>query len=82
MVESLPLDKKYETAYQVIPTFFVTLVFCFGPTPKFCSFDLDLAQAEQKSVVWIYSVACIQRYIWTAANYWKARLDTQDNILK
>ena len=24
-----------------------TLVFCFGPKPKFCSFDLDLDQAEQ-----------------------------------
>ena len=27
----------------------VTLVFCFGPNPKFCSFDLDLDQAEQYS---------------------------------
>ena len=27
--------------------FKVTLVFCFGPKPKFCSFDLDLDQAEQ-----------------------------------
>ena len=27
----------------------VTLVFCFGPKPKFCSFDLDLDQAEQKT---------------------------------
>ena len=26
----------------------VTLVFCFGPKPKFYSFDLDLDQAEQK----------------------------------
>ena len=26
----------------------VTLVFCFRPKPKFCSFDLDLDQAEQK----------------------------------
>ena len=26
----------------------VTLVFCFGPKLKFCSFDLDLDQAEQK----------------------------------
>ena len=26
----------------------VTLVFCFGPKPKFCSFDLDLDQAEQQ----------------------------------
>ena len=25
----------------------VPLVFCFGPKPKFCSFDLDLDQAEQ-----------------------------------
>jgi hypothetical protein len=25
----------------------VTLVFCFGQKPKFCSFDLDLDQAEQ-----------------------------------
>ena len=25
----------------------VTLVFCFGPKPKFCSLDLDLDQAEQ-----------------------------------
>ena len=25
----------------------VTLVFCFCPKPKFCSFDLDLDQAEQ-----------------------------------
>ena len=24
----------------------VTLVFCFGPKPKFCSFNLDLDQAE------------------------------------
>ena len=27
--------------------FKVTLGFCFGPKPKFCSFDLDLDQAEQ-----------------------------------
>ena len=26
----------------------VTLVSCFGPKPKLCSFDLDLDQAEQK----------------------------------
>ena len=26
----------------------VTLVSCFGPIPKLCSFDLDLDQAEQK----------------------------------
>ena len=26
----------------------VTLVFCFGPKPKFCSFDLDLDQDDQK----------------------------------
>jgi hypothetical protein len=25
----------------------VTLLFCFGPKQKFCSFDLDLDQAEQ-----------------------------------
>ena len=25
----------------------MTLLFCFGPKPKFCSFDLDLDQAEQ-----------------------------------
>ena len=31
--------------------FQVTLVFCFGPKPKFCSFDLDLDQAELKSLV-------------------------------
>ena len=29
----------------------VTLVFCFGPKPKFCSFDLDLDQAEQLNVL-------------------------------
>ena len=28
----------------------VTLVFCFGPKPKFCSFDLDLDQAEQQDM--------------------------------
>ena len=28
----------------------VNLVFCFGPKPKFCSFDLDLDQAEQKFI--------------------------------
>ena len=27
----------------------VTLVFCFGPKPTFCSFDLDLDQAEQQT---------------------------------
>jgi hypothetical protein len=27
----------------------VTLVFCFGPELKFCSFDLDLDQTEQNS---------------------------------
>ena len=27
----------------------VSLVFIFGPKPKFCSFDLDLDQAEQYS---------------------------------
>ena len=25
----------------------VIMVFIFGPNPKFCSFDLDLDQAEQ-----------------------------------
>ena len=28
----------------------VTLVICFGPKPKFCSFDLDLNQAEQNGI--------------------------------
>ena len=28
----------------------VTLLFCFRPNPKFCSFDLDLDQAEQIKV--------------------------------
>ena len=32
----------------------VTLVFCFGPKPNFCSFDLDLDQAEQY---------CVQNYV-------------------
>jgi hypothetical protein len=26
----------------------MTLVFCFGPKWKFCSFDLDLDQAEHQ----------------------------------
>ena len=28
-----------------------TLVFCFGPRTKFCSFELDLDQAEQNRLI-------------------------------
>ena len=42
----------------------VTLVFCFGPNPKFCSFHLDLDQAEQFKMKEAAQTASLAVRIW------------------
>ena len=48
LLASLELSKQFSVV--VGGGYKVTLVFCFCPKPKVCTFDLDLDQAEQKYI--------------------------------
>ena len=58
LLASLEPHEKFSVVVVVV--FRVTLVFCFGPKPKFCSFDSDLMV-----VVVIFSIGDLGVMLWS-----------------